>query len=82
MNDKYLESIEKLATGYEYEEIQTQFEETPNGTKKKIIKTKKHVPPNFQAARYLISCNKQDISEEELKPLPNDKVETFNKEVF
>lgn len=81
MNDDYLESIKKLASGYEYEEIQTQIEETPTGTKKKIIKTKKHVPPNFQAARYLMNFKKQTI-DEGLDPIPKEKVETFNKEVF
>lgn len=81
MNDEYLKSIEKLAVGYEYEEVQTQIEETPSGTKKKIIKTKKHVPPNFQAARYLLNLNKQqeDVG---LDMLPNEEIETFNKEVF
>lgn len=82
MNDDYLESIKKLASGYEYEEIQTQIEETPSGTKKKIIKTKKHIPPNFQAARYLINLNKKQDLDEGLEPLPKEEVETFNKEVF
>lgn len=82
MNDKYLDAIEKLASGYEYEEVQTQIEETSSGTKKKIIKTKKHVPPSFQAARYLINLNKNDHLDEGLQPLPKEEVETFNKEVF
>lgn len=82
MSERYLESIEKLAVGYEYEEIQTQIEETPSGTKKKIIKTKKHVPPNFQAARYLINLNKEQVLDEGLESLPKEEVETFSKEVF
>lgn len=82
MDDNYLKSIEKLAMGYDYEEVQTQIEETPTGTKKKIIKTKKHVPPNFQAARYLMNINKKQDLDEGLNPLPKEEVETFNKEVF
>ena len=39
--DKYLKAIEKLATGYEYEETQTLIEETTTGTKKKVIRYKK-----------------------------------------
>ena len=49
-DDKYLNAIEKLALGYEYEEIQTLIEDTPSGQKKKIIRTKKHCPPNLAAA--------------------------------
>ncbi|MCQ2978224.1 MAG: hypothetical protein MJ245_00300 [Clostridia bacterium] len=82
MNNKYLEAIEKLASGYEYEEIQTQVEETSTGTKKKIIKIKKHVPPNFQAARYLIGINNKYHDDKGLESLPKEEVETFNKEVF
>lgn len=60
MNDndeKYLKAIEKLATGYEYEETQTLIEETTTGTKKKVIRYKKHMAPNFQAATYLLKRN-------------------------
>ncbi len=53
-DDKYLKAIEKLATGYEYEETQTLIEETTTGTKKKVIRYKKHMAPNFQAATYLL----------------------------
>ena len=52
-DDKYLNAIEKLALGYEYEEIQTLIEDTPSGQKKKIIRTKKHCPPNLAAAQYM-----------------------------
>lgn len=78
MTNKYIESIEKLATGYDYEEVQTQIEETLTGTKKKIIKTKKHVPPNFQAAKYLLNMNKNNIENE----VSEENVEKFNIEVF
>lgn len=80
MTNKYIQSIEKLATGYDYEEVQTQIEETLTGTKKKIIKTKKHVPPNFQAAKYLLNMNKNqnNIENEVLE----ENVEKFNIEVF
>lgn len=56
-NEKYLKAIEKLATGYEYEETQTLIEETTTGTKKKVIRYKKHMAPNFQAATYLLKRN-------------------------
>lgn len=84
MKEEYLKAIEKLALGYEYEEVQTQIEETSIGTKKKIIKTKKHVVPNFQAIKYLIEKEKpkivQDNSLEELpkKILKNLKLRCFN----
>lgn len=78
MTNKYIESIEKLATGYDYEEVQTQIEETLTGTKKKIIKTKKHVPPNFQAAKYLLNMNKNNVENE----VSEENVEKFNIEVF
>ena len=65
MNDndeKYLKAIEKLATGYEYEETQTLIEETTTGTKKKVIRYKKHMAPNFQAATYFLKRkNAQNI---------------------
>lgn len=60
-DEKYLKAIEKLATGYEYEETQTLIEETTSGTKKKVIRYKKHMAPNFQAATYLIKRNAQNI---------------------
>ena len=79
MENKYITAIEKLATGYEYEEVQTQIEETLTGTKKKIIKTKKHIPPNFQAAKYLLNMNKDNNKNEDLT---KENVERFNIEVF
>ena len=81
--DEYLKAIEKLATGYDYEEVQTQIEETTLGTKKKIIRTKKHVPPNFQAAKYLLNKSKREEREENIiEDIKSDNVETFKKEVF
>lgn len=79
MDNKYIKAIEKLANGYEYEEVQTQIEETLTGTKKKIIKTKKHVPPNFQAAKYLLNMNKDNNKNEDLT---EENIERFNIEVF
>ena len=52
--EEYKEAIKKIAKGYDYEEVQTLIEETASGTKKKIIKTKKHILPNFNACKYLI----------------------------
>ena len=79
MDNKYIKAIEKLANGYEYEEVQTQIEETLTGTKKKIIKTKKHVPPNFQAAKYLLNMNKDNNKNEDLT---EENIERFNMELF
>lgn len=73
MNDndeKYLKAIEKLATGYEYEETQTLIEETTTGTKKKVIRYKKHMTPNFQAATYLL---KRKMHNERNNTVQNDE---------
>ena len=91
MNDndeKYLKAIEKLATGYEYEETQTLIEETTSGTKKKVIRYKKHMAPNFQAATYLLKRknaqniknavqNDEKIHNETPKNVQKFKVEKF-----
>lgn len=79
MKNDYLKSIEKLANGYEYEEIQTLIEETSSGTKKKIIKTKKHVPPNLNAIKYMMKKKDSEYIEEDI---PKEKTEAFKKEVF
>lgn len=52
--EKFLEAIKKRALGYDYEEVQTLIEETANGAKKKICKTKKHIPPDIKAAEFLL----------------------------
>lgn len=57
-----LQLIEKIAKGYEYEEVQTIIEETLQGTKKKIVRNKKFQPANLQAAQYLLTENKKTIS--------------------
>lgn len=51
---KYIEALKKRALGYEYEEIQTLIEETAHGTKKKIVKTKKHIPADVETAKFLL----------------------------
>lgn len=82
-DDKYLAAIEKLANGYEYEEVQTLLEDTPTGTKKKVIRTKKHMPPNFQAATYLLKRNnRQIIPVGEPIEVPKEKVHEFKVEKF
>ena len=83
INDKYLAAIEKLANGYEYEEVQTLLEDTPTGTKKKVIRYKKHMPPNFQAATYLIKRNSRQIVPVE-DPIEehSEKVHSFKVEKF
>lgn len=57
-NNQYLEAIKKRALGYEYEEVQNLIEETKSGTKKKIIITKKQVPPDIEAAKFLLRLEK------------------------
>lgn len=76
MSEKYLKAIEKLALGYDYEEVQTFIEETDRGTKKKIVRTKKNMPPDFNAARFMMLRNEKREPEEQVK------VATFAKEVF
>lgn len=58
--EKYLEAIKKRALGYEYEEVVTLIEETESGTKKKIMRTKKHMPPDITAARLLLKSSKNN----------------------
>ena len=55
MKQKYIEALKKRALGSEYEEVQTLIEETAHGTKKKIVKTKKHIPPDPETAKYLLN---------------------------
>jgi len=54
MKDNIFDALLKRAVGYDYEETQTTLEETKTGTKKKIVKTKKHYPPDISAAKYLL----------------------------
>ena len=56
--NKYLEAIIKRALGYEYEETQTLIEETESGIKKKIVRLKKQIPPDVEAAKWLLNFNK------------------------
>ena len=58
--NNYRERIEKIAKGYEVEEVQTIIEETTSGTKKRVVRTKRHIPPNFQANKYLMSMNAKE----------------------
>lgn len=86
--DKYLKAIEKLAIGYEYEETQTLIEETSTGTKKKVIRYKKHMAPNFQAATYLLkrkmhSERKNNVqSDEQMHSKSQNNVQKFKVERF
>jgi hypothetical protein len=41
--------------GFEYEEIQTTIEESKSGTKKKIVKNKKKVAPDYNSIVYLLT---------------------------
>lgn len=75
MQDKeIMQLIEKIANGYEYEEIQTIVEETPQGTKKKIIRSKKFQPSNLQAAQYLLTRKEEIISVEEMDKLIDETI--------
>lgn len=51
---KLMDALFQRAVGMEYEEIQTIIEETPSGTKKKLVKTKKKALPDFNAIKYLL----------------------------
>lgn len=53
--EELIKALKKRALGYEYEETTTLIEETSHGTKKKISKVKKHIPPDPNTARYLLS---------------------------
>lgn len=85
MNNKYIETLKKIAFGYEYEEVQTQLEETANGQKKKITRIKKHAPPNFQALRFLMNAEAKtstdvEILEKEMKEFEERIMNNGNKE--
>lgn len=58
-----MNALIKRALGYDYEEVTTLIEETKSGTKKKISKVRKHVPPDPASARYLL---------EGMNPTPED----------
>lgn len=51
---QYIEALKKRALGFEYEEVTTLIEETAHGTKKKISKTRKYIPPDPETAKYLL----------------------------
>lgn len=48
----------KAALGYETEEVKTYVEETANGQKKRVEKTKKHVAPNVTAQIFWLKNRK------------------------
>lgn len=54
LRNKLEDALLKRAIGFEFEEVQTTIEETKSGTKKKIVKTKKQVSPETNAAKYLL----------------------------
>lgn len=54
-NARVENSLLKLCTGYEYEEIKTVVEEDKNGKKRtRIEKVKRHVPPSAQAISFFL----------------------------
>jgi hypothetical protein len=54
LKDKLMDAMFQRAIGFEYEETQTIIEENKNGTKKKIVKTKKRALPDYSAIKYLL----------------------------
>ena len=68
--NKYLEAIIKRALGYEYEEVQTLIEETESGTKKKIVRVKKQMPPDIEAAKWLLKS--KEAKKSTFKDLENE----------
>lgn len=48
----------KSALGYEFEEVKTYIEDSGNGQKKRIEKTKKHVAPNVTAQIFWLKNRK------------------------
>lgn len=73
-SEEILRLIEKIANGYEYEEIQTVIEETQQGQKKKIIRIKKKQPANLQAAQYLLQINAPKISVKDMEKLIDESI--------
>jgi predicted DNA-binding transcriptional regulator YafY len=54
LKDKLINAIYKRAVGMEVEETTTTVEESKGVKKKKITKTSKIVPPDYNSARYLL----------------------------
>ena len=50
----------KRALGYEYEEVQTTIEDTDGKQRKKIIKTKRHIPSDTTAIAIWLNNRKPD----------------------
>lgn len=72
-NSEVLEALKKIAIGYEYEEIQTSVHESEKGVDKRVVRNKKHYPPNFQAIQYILNKKNNDKSlDEEMKKLNED----------
>lgn len=51
MKDDLKEALLKKATGYEYEE--TEITASKDGKSSRVKKTKKHMPPDLNAIKYL-----------------------------
>jgi hypothetical protein len=54
LKDTLVNSIYEKAIGIKLEDTNTTIEESKTGRKKKIVKTTKSYPPDFQSARYLL----------------------------
>ena len=51
---KYIDALVRRALGYDYDETTTIIENTKSGTKQRITKVRKHVPPDPATARWLL----------------------------
>lgn len=54
LKEDLINAIYKKAVGYYEETTQTLIEEVGGRSKRKIVKTKKYYPPDFNSARYLL----------------------------
>ena len=54
LKDSLVNAVVRKALGFEYTEVQTTFEETKTGKKKKIVKNQKVALPDMNALKYLL----------------------------
>lgn len=54
LKESLVNAVLKKALGFEYTEVQTTFEETKTGKKKKIVKNQKVALPDMNALKYLL----------------------------
>ncbi len=89
--EKLAKSLLKKAMGYTVDEVVEEYASDSEGNDLKLIKkkiTKKHIPPDINAARALLErCfdrdinNLRDLSDEELQKMRTEILEQIKKEV-